>query len=96
MTVLFMQQHQTSTCAMMALTAAYLPGDNAHDHGFGGAHKHMVQAHGPKQAVGSGQAGVGVHQEGGALHEGSQVNVHVTLLICQIPVQDNTTGVVTD
>ncbi len=91
MTVLFMQQHQTSTCAMMALTAAYLPGDNAHDHGFGGAHKHMVQAHGPKQAIGPGQAGISVHQEGGALHKGPQVNVHVALLICQIPGQGSTT-----
>ncbi len=55
----------------------------------------MVQAHGPEQAVGPGQAGVGMHQEGGALHEGPQVNVHVTLLICQIPVQYNTAHVVT-
>ncbi len=38
---------------------------------------------------------VGMHQEGSALHEGPQVNVHVTLLICQIPVQDNTTDAVT-
>ena len=56
----------------------------------------MVQAHGPKQAVGPGQAGIGMHQEGGALHEGPQVNVHVALLIRQVPVQSSTVEIITD
>jgi len=38
---------------------------------------------------------VGVYQEVLAVQKGPQVNVHVTLLICQIPVQDNTTDAVT-
>lgn len=44
-----------------------------------------MQAHGPKQAIGSGKAGVGMNQEGGTLHEGPQVDVHVPLLVCQVP-----------
>jgi len=79
----------------VATPSVYLPSDDAHDHGFGGAHKHMVQAHRPEQAIGPGQAGISVNQEGRALHEGPQVDVHVALLICQVPVQDSTVEVVT-
>lgn len=64
----------------------YLACDDAHDHGLGGPHKHMVQAHGAEQAVCAGQAGVGMHKEGRALHEGPQVYVHVPLIIRQTPV----------
>ena len=63
----------------------YLACDDTHDHGLGWAHKHVMQAHRPEQAIGSGEAGVGMNQEGGTLHEGPQVNVHVPLLICQVP-----------
>ena len=64
----------------------YLACDDSHDHGLGWAHKHMMQPHGSEQAVSARQAGIGMHQEGCALHEGPQVNVHVPLIISQIPV----------
>ena len=63
----------------------YLACDDPHDHGLRGANKDMVQAHGPEQAVGSGEAGIGMHQEGRALHEGPQIDVHVPLIVCQVP-----------
>ena len=64
----------------------YLACDDPHDHGFGGPYKDVVQPHGPEQAVCAGQASVGMHKERRALHEGPQVNVHVPLVIRQIPV----------
>lgn len=65
---------------------SHLACDDPHDHGLGGAHKHVVQTHGAEQTVCAGQASVGMHKEGRALHEGSQVYVHVPLIISQTPV----------
>ena len=69
---------------MREWTALHLACDHTHDHGLGWPHKDMMQPHGPEQAVGPRQAGIGMHHEGGALHEGPQVNVHPPLIICQI------------
>ena len=74
------------TCsADNAESSCHLAGDDPHDHGLGGDDHQVVQPHGPKQAVGPGEAGVGMDHEGRSLHEGSQVNVHLPLCLCQVP-----------
>lgn len=65
----------------------HLARDDAHDHRLCRTYKDMVEPHGPEQAVGPRQAGIGMHHEGCALHEGPQVNVHVPLIISQVPAQ---------
>ena len=47
----------------------HLAGDDSHDHGLRWDDYHVVQTHGPKQAVGPRQTGIGMHHEGSALHE---------------------------
>ena len=61
-----------------------LASDDTHDHGLRRCNQHMMQPHGPEQAVSPGKACISMHQEGCALHEWPQINVHAPLFVCQV------------
>ena len=77
--------HMPKRLTWLCIEWCYLTRDYAHDHWLGRADKDMMQSHCPEEPVRSRQAGIGVHNKGCALHEGPQVDIHVPLLISQVP-----------
>ena len=77
--------HMPKRLTWLCIEWCYLTRDYAHDHWLGRADKDMMQSHCPEEPVRSRQAGIGVHNKGCALHERPQVDIHVPLLISQVP-----------